>query len=398
VPCGSGEVTDRPGRRYHRAPQLLSGDRTSEQRGHGVGHERPGASPRAAGRTSTNGDGSGHQAPPRRHRRLRRTLIALGVLGVVLALAVGSGLWFLGNRYGGNIARVGDVFAGLEQTPRPAAPSPVAGADPVTFLLVGSDTRAELARGDLPDARSDAIMIARFSGDRQHAQVVSIPRDSWVDIPGRGNDKINAAYAFGGPTLLIQTVEQLTGVRIDHFAAIDFDGLIQVTDDLGGVDVVVAETTSNGPYTFTAGVNHLTGDQARWYVGQRYDLAGGDFDRVRRQQNYLRSMFGKLFSQDVFTSPGKLDGTLLAVTSAVAVDDGVSNTAMATMAYSLRGLTPDSVEFFTAPVLGTGREGPASVVHLDAATGERMWGYLHTDSLGQNADEFSDEALPEIPR
>ncbi|MBY3555877.1 LCP family protein [Modestobacter lapidis] len=340
-------------------------------------------------------------AAPRRSR-LRRTLIVLGVLGVVLALVVGSGLWFLGNRYGGNIERVGDVFAELEQTARPAAPSPVAQpeatADPVTFLLVGSDTRADVAPGELPDARSDAIMIARFSADREHAQVVSIPRDSWVDIPGHGRNKINAAYAFGGPALLVQTVEQLTGVRIDHYAAIDFDGLIQVTDSLGGVDVVVAETTSNGPYTFTAGVNHLSGAEARWYVGQRYDLAGGDFDRVRRQQNYLRSMFGKLFSQEVFTSPGKLDSTLLAVTSAVAVDDGLSNTDLAGLAYSLRGLTPDSVEFFTAPVLGTGREGPASVVYLDATAGARMWGYLQTDSLGQNADEFSDEALPEVPR
>jgi LCP family protein required for cell wall assembly len=339
---------------------------------------------------------------PSRRRWLRRTLLTLGVLGLVLAMAVGGGLWFLANRYGGNIDRVGDVFTALDESARPAASTPTdaatATAVPVTFLLVGSDTRAEIAPGDLPDARSDAIMIARFAADRQHAQVISIPRDSWVDIPGRGKNKINAAYAYGGPSLLIQTVEQLTGIRIDHYAAIDFDGLIQVTDDLGGVDVVVQDTTSNGPYTFTAGMNHLDGDQARWYVGQRYDLAGGDFDRVKRQQNYLRAMFGKLFSQDVFTSPGKLDSTLLAVTGAVAVDDGLSNGDLVSMAYSLRGLTPDDVEFFTAPVLGTGTEGSASVVYLDTTTGERMWGYLQTDSLGQNTDEFADEALPEVPR
>jgi len=339
---------------------------------------------------------------PLRSRALRRALVVVGVLGVVLALVVGGGLWFLTDRYGGNLDRAGNVFGGLEEGARPAAPSPAdqaaAGADPITFLLVGSDTRAEVAPGDLPDARSDAIMIARFAADRQHAQVVSIPRDSWVDIPGHGRGKINAAYAYGGPTLLIQTVEQLTGVRIDHYAAIDFDGLIRVTDDLGGVDVVVAETTSNGEHTFTAGLNHLDGEQARWYVGQRYDLVGGDFDRVKRQQNYLRSMFGKLFSQAVFTSPGKLDSTLLSVTSAVAVDDGLSNGDLLSMAYSLRGLRPADVEFFTAPVLGTGTEGAASVVYLDPATGQRMWGYLQTDSLGQNAAEFSDEALSDVPR
>ena len=125
----------------------------------------------------------------------------------------------------------------------------------------------------------------------------------------------------------------------------------------------------------------------------RYDLPGGDFDRVRRQQNYLRAMFSQLFSQDVFTSPGKLDATLLSVTSAVAVDDGLSNGGMLSLAYSMRGLRPDDVEFFTAPVLGTGREGPASVVYLDQVAGQRMWGYLQTDSLGQNTDEFADELL-----
>ncbi len=263
---------------------------------------------------------------------------------------------------------------------------------------MGSDARASAPEGVAAGGRSDAIMLARFSADRQHAQVISVPRDSWVDIPGYGMDKLNAAYAYSAPTLLIQTVEQLTDVRIDHYVAIDFEGLIQVTDDLGGVDVVVAETTSNGPYTVPAGVNHLDGDQARWYLGQRYGLPGGDFDRVRRQQQYLQAMFGKLFSSDTFTDPGRLDTALLAVTSAVAVDEQLGNTEMLSLAYSLRGLTPESVDFFTAPVLGTGTEGAASVVYLDGVAGERMWGYLQTDSLSQNAEEFSSQALPDVPR
>ncbi|MFC7574240.1 LCP family protein [Klenkia terrae] len=210
----------------------------------------------------------------------------------------------------------------------------------MTFLLVGSDTRAEIVDGEIPDARSDAIMLARLSGDRQHVQVVSIPRDSWVDIPGYGMNKINAAYAFGGPSLLIQTIENLTGVRIDHFAAISFNGLISMTDQLGGVDVEVAETTTNGPYTFTQGLNHLDGDMARWYVGQRYDLPGGDFDRVKRQQNYLRSMFGKLFAAGTFDSVGQIDSVLQAVTSSIAVDDSLSNAGLLELALSARSLTP----------------------------------------------------------
>src|SRR3954463_913447 len=317
-----------------------------------------------------------HESAP--HRTLKRVLISLGVLGLVLALVIGGGLWFLTNRYAGNIDRVSNVFSGLdEQTrPAPATPATPASAAPVTFLLVGSDTRAHPAAGETPDGRSDAIIIARFSADRTHAQLISIPRDSWVDIPGRGRNKINASYAFGGPSLLIQTIEQLTRVRIDHYLAIDFDGLIQVTDDLGGVDVVLADTTSNGPYTFPAGANHLNGDQARWYLGQRYGLAGGDFDRVKRQQQYLRSMFSKLFSANTFTDPGRLDTALLAVTSAVKIDDTLGNADLLSLAYSMRDVTPDNIKYFTAPVLGTGMEGAASVVYLDMTTGERMWSYL----------------------
>lgn len=335
-----------------------------------------------------------------RRRVVRRALVTLGVLALVLVLLIGGGAWYLTERYGSNIDRVAGVFEGLDERARPAAatPSREASADPVTFLLVGSDTRVTAEEGEDPSGRSDAIMIARLSGDRQHAQLVSIPRDSWVNIPGRGMNKINAAYSFGGPALLVQTVEQLTHVRIDHYVAIDFDGLIQVTDDLGGVEVVVAETTTNGPYTFPAGVSQLSGDEARWYLGQRYGLPGGDFDRVRRQQQYLQSLFTKLFDANTFTDPGRIDSLLLAVTNAVSVDDTLGNRDLIGLAYSMRDVRPGDVDFFTAPVLGTGMEGPASVVYLDQVAGERMWAYLRSDSLAANSGEFRGHALPDVPR
>lgn len=334
-------------------------------------------------------------------RRGRRALIVLGATTLVLLLLLGGGAWWLTDRYAGNVERLGDVFADIPDDSRPAPASPTApgvDGDPVTFLLIGSDTRDATPDGEAPGARSDAIMVARIAADREHAQLVSIPRDSWVDIPGYGLNKINASYAFGGPTLLIQTVEQLTGVRIDHFVAIDFEGLARVTDALGGVDVVVAETTENGPHTFEAGVNHITGEDVRWYLGQRYGLQGGDFDRVKRQQQFLKAIMDKLISQETFGDLGRLDASLRAVGDSVAVDDGLSNTEMLSLAYSLRSLENSDVEFFTAPVLGTGMEGPASVVYLDDATAERMWEYLRTDSLGENAAEFGEQALPDVPR
>jgi LCP family protein required for cell wall assembly len=339
------------------------------------------------------------ERPVRRRRLLKRTLIALGVFTLVLVVLIGGGLWFVTARYAGNIDRIDDVFAGIDEKTRPAPATSVdqPSADPVTFLLVGSDTRGHPASGEDPDGRSDAIMLARLSADRKHAQLISIPRDSWVNIPGHGMNKINASYAFGGPSLLIETVEQLTGVRIDHYVAIDFDGINEVTDALGGVDVEVARSTENEGHVFPAGPNHLTGENARWYLGQRYGLEGGDFDRVKRQQQYLRAVFDKLFSSDTFSDPGKLDGALRALTGSVSIDDTLSSTDLLSLAYSMRDLTPDNVAFFTAPVLGTGQEGSASVVYLDTVTDERMWTYLRSDSLAQNAEEFSKQALPDVP-
>jgi LCP family protein required for cell wall assembly len=344
-------------------------------------------------------DDAAVEEPTRRPHVLRRVLISLGVLALVLALVIGGGLWYLTERYAGNVHRVGDVFSSLDQSARPAAPSPTQseGAAPVTFLLIGSDTRADLKAGALPDARSDVIMLVRFSGDRTHAQVISIPRDSWVDIPGHGTNKINASYAFGGPTLLIQTVEQLTGVRVDHFAALDFQGLIDITDALGGVDVKVAQTSQWMGHTFQAGTVHLDGALARIYLTERKDLPGGDFDRERRQQQYLKLMLDKLLSQGLFTSPGKLDATMRTVTSNAAVDSRLSDTDLLGLVTSLSRLRTSGIAFLTTPVLGTGQEGSASVVYLDQTADKRMWGYLNTDSLGQNADQFSAQQLPDVP-
>jgi LCP family protein required for cell wall assembly len=336
----------------------------------------------------------------RGRRVARRVIIGFGIFALVVVLAVGGGFWWLSERYAGNVDRISDVFAEIPEDSRPAPASPAEQADeePVTFLLVGSDSREVAADGEAPGARSDAIMLARVEADRQHAQLISIPRDSWVDIPGHGMNKINASYAFGGPSLLIQTVEQLTGVRVDHFVAIDFAGLAEVTEALGGVDVYVAETTTNGDHTFTQGMNHITGDEVRWYLGQRYGLAGGDFDRVKRQQQFLKAIMNRMISSQTFGDLGKLDRTLRAVTGSVAVDDELGNTEMLSLAYSMRNVTKDDVTYFTAPVEGTGMEGSASVVYLNQFDSDRMWEYLNTDSLGANVDEFSDYALGDNPR
>jgi LCP family protein required for cell wall assembly len=328
----------------------------------------------------------------------RRRLLVLAALGLTVVLLVaGGGAWWLTNRYAGNLERLDGVFAGLDEAQRPPAPSGPAATTPLTFLVVGSDTTADVPAGEAPGGRSDVMMLVRFSGDRHGAQVISLPRDSWVSIPGVGTAKLNAAYAHGGPSLLVQTVEQLTGTRIDHYAAIDFAGFVEMTDALGGVDVHVAQTTSNGPYTYQAGLNHLGGHEALYYVRQRYGLPGGDFDRVKRQQQYLRSVFGALSQQDVLTDMQALDQFLMALSGTMAVDEQLSSSALLALAYDLRSVRPDTVTFLTAPVAGTGREGSQSVVYLDQARAEQMWAHLRTDTLGDHAADFAIDALPAVP-
>ncbi len=348
---------------------------------------------------------TGDSPSTRRRKRDRRprsrwktALIVVLVSGLVLGLGAVGLFWFFTERYFGNVERIANPFEAIDEGERPAPPpvTPTSGPPPLTFLLVGSDSRDPSGEGP-PGDRSDVIMIMRITGDRERVQFISIPRDSWVPIPGYELNKINAAYAFGGPSLLIRTVEALTAIRIDHFAAVDFSGFKEITDALGGVDVQVAETTSNGGVTFTAGLNHLNGEEALLYVRQRYDLPGGDLDRVQRQQNYLRAVMSTVFQQNILGDLGRTDDLLLALTSAISVDETLTQSAMLGLSYSMRGLSGTSLSFLTVPVSGLGQEGAASVVYLDPGRAAPLWGYLQEDTLAEHLTEFGEDLLPDVP-
>ncbi|GAA3590625.1 hypothetical protein GCM10022419_086560 [Nonomuraea rosea] len=274
-----------------------------------------------------------------------------------------------------------------------------------TWLLVGTDRRAAgSTTGDGAGAalwqpgsqRTDTIMLAHLSEDREHATVVSIPRDSWVNIPGRGRAKINAAFSWGGPALLIKTIETLTGIRIDHYAAIDFKGFATAVDAVDGVDVDVAKTVrdTNSGTTWTAGRHHLNGEQALLFVRQRYNLPGGDFDRIKRQQALLKALSDRVLSAGTLTSPAKVDGLLRAITKSVTVDDGVTLAMLRSSLIDLAGL--DESGFFTMPTRGTGMEGQQSVVYLDdrktralseAIKTDRAREYVKRTGPGNSVDE-----------
>ncbi|GAA1848775.1 LCP family protein [Pseudonocardia alni subsp. carboxydivorans] len=331
-------------------------------------------------------------------RRGRRVLVALLAVVLVLLLAVAGTVAYLTSSIGGGISRIPDAFRGIDAGSRPAS------FGGTTFLLVGTDSRSsEPTTGsdatpgvDAGSQRSDVIMLGTLAPDGEHGSVVSIPRDSWVEIPGRGKNKINAAYAFGGAPLLIETVENLTGVRVDHFGVIDFAGFTSLVDSVGGIDVTVARATSNAGVDFTAGENHLDGGEALAYVRQRYGLPNGDIDRAARQQNAIRALLEKV-QEKASTDPAALYAFATSVGDAVSVDDSLSNTGLVQLALENRNLRGSGVAFVTAPVAGLGREGAQSVVYLDDGRAADLWDAVRNGSVAQYADLNPTEALGGTP-
>jgi LCP family protein required for cell wall assembly len=336
----------------------------------------------------------------RRRRGLRGLLYVL-IAVVVLVLLAAAGVVLLTNHLGDQVGRYPSVFAGIDPSSRPAAK---AGQ---TFLLVGTDSRSTApttgSDATAPDfvfgaQRSDVIMVATIADDGKSASVVSIPRDSWVDIPGHGMNKINAAFSFGGPPLAIQTIEQLTKVRIDHFAVIDFAGFQQMTDAAGGIDVNVGQATERDGVVVPAGPQHLNGAQALVYVRERKSLPGGDFDRVRREQNALRALVSQALSSGTLSSPTQAYGLVNSVTQHVGVDDSLTNTGLAELVFGLRDLRARNIAFLTVPTTGTGMEGSQSVVYLDEQADQDLWFAVNTDKVQQWADARPTSRLSDTPR
>ena len=358
---------------------------------------------------------SGSIAPPgprtdvrRRRRRMSNARKAvLGVVAMLALLAVGGalGVRMATDRVLGDVERIPDVFAPIDQATRPQKPA--GSVRTVNFLLVGVDTRAEgQTTGSGGDGeifvpgrqRSDSIMVVHLSADRRAAWIVSIPRDSWVAVPGHGEAKINAAYSLGGPTLLVQTVEQLTRLRIDHFAVIDFAGFKDIVDAVGGIDVRVAASTGDHRGSFKAGVNHLGGAAALVYVRQRYNLPNGDLDRVRRQQSVIKALMTKAGSLGLLSNPSKAFAVASSLARAISVDDSLGEGEIRELGLSLWHLKPRGVRFLTAPTSGLGREGAQSVVRLDPARSAELWRAVGVDDVAAYVAAHPGDTLGANPR
>ncbi|MFI0410987.1 LCP family protein [Actinomadura sp. 3N508] len=305
-----------------------------------------------------------------RNRTRRQVIIGCGAVALGLLLLVGGGLYLLQRAYDGDVRRI----AGALPT-RAGRPAPGGGGE--NWLLIGSDRRP-----DIPSmgARADAIMLVHLSGRGDRVSVIAIPRDGWVPVPGHGTTKINAAFAFGGPALLIRTVEQLTGVRVDHYAALDFGGFVQMTDALGGVDVTVTKTTYDPKHerTWQAGRQHLDGVEALDFVRQRWNLPDGDLDRIKRQQAFLHALAEKALGT---RNPIRIDRFIRAATRSVTVDDSVTSGTLRELANRL--LRTSTREYLTTPVAGTDQRGEQSVVLLDDAGARALFTAVRDDRVAE---------------
>ncbi len=267
-------------------------------------------------------------------------------------------------------------------------------AEAVNILVAGVDA-GESSRivDDLADGpwvagshRSDVIMVLHIDADRQHAYVISIPRDTWVLIDGWGMAKVNAAFSYGGPSLFVHTLEQYTGLRMDHFAIVDWSGFEDLTDALGGVPVQLAGSS---------GTTMLDGEQALKYVRERKSLPRGDLDRIQRQQNVLRALSGEMMSAGTLTNPATLTDVLDAVTDNIVVDKSLTDERMRELALSLRGLSGGDVMQMTVPVAGFDRIDGQSVVRVDRGAAKEMFGAALTDELDGYVATHDVDKLPD---
>ncbi len=228
----------------------------------------------------------------RRRRRLRIALFsAIGVIVLILALAGGSYLWFSKTVEPVN-QRINethpDAVAALEEAP-PTTLVPIKESEQaIDIMLVGNDSRSD---DPTSGGRSDTLMLVHVDPENDYLSILSIPRDMYVSIPGHGKNKINAAYAYGGPALSIKTIKAVTGINVKKYAEVGFETFSQLVDSLGGVyvDIDRQYTRATRDMDIHPGYQLLSGTDALLFARFRYD-SNSDFGRQRRQQRVLAAL------------------------------------------------------------------------------------------------------------
>lgn len=315
-------------------------------------------------------------ATPRGRRRAkalsaRRVFAYLCLTLLVVALLVAGWGWYLVQRVEGQIGRVDALTT-------------MTGGEGATYLLAGSDARGNgVAQDGTEGQRSDTIMLVHRAENGQSA-IVSLPRDTYVEIPGYGPNKLNAAYSFGGEKLLVTTVEQLTGRKVDHFVEVGMGGVASIVDAVGGINLCydrdVADRLSG--MNWQAGCHDVDGTQALAFSRMRYSDPQGDIGRGTRQRQVVSQTLRRALSWEILISPAKQLQLADAGAAALRVDQGMgafdvlqlARTLKAASAAGLTGAPPiESLNYRPGKV--------GSTVKLDEAALGGFWDKLFAGQL-----------------
>jgi LCP family protein required for cell wall assembly len=358
-------------------------------------------------------------AAPRHARTIKNhTVLRSVALTATAVVAFGaSGIGFAAAQFHGNITTVGSLN-GLVAPPSEGATAAPTAIDPnagraINIVAIGSDSRsgANAAIGGAdPGQRSDTTMVIHISADRSRVEVVSIPRDSLVNIPACHLDHsptgkmskpqtrvmFNSAFSIGASTgdtglaaaCTMSTIQTMTGLTIDDFALVDFEGFQQMVTAIGGVRVCVPKPLVDGVYTnldLSAGWHDLTGPQALDYVRARHVKGsdGSDLERIERQKSFVGALVRKVTSSSVLSSPVSITQFLDAATKSLTTSTSLADIKnLVGLAWNLRHLTPSQVQFVTVPV-GPAPSDPNRVQWTAKAT--ELWNKLRNDQSLEDA-------------
>ncbi|OLT15676.1 hypothetical protein BJF80_09845 [Serinicoccus sp. CUA-874] len=274
-----------------------------------------------------------------------------------------------------------DVGESEFQAQTPARPAEAGEAQ--NFLIIGSDSRdLSVERG-----RSDVIVLMHINDERDRVDLVHFPRDLFVPIAGTGgSSKINAAYAYGGAPLLVQTLQPLVDVPIDHVVVVNFQSFQAMTDSIGGVDVNVAEASPG----FPAGVMHMDGATGLEFVRERYALSQGDISRGQRQQAFIQGIMTKALSRETLTNPARLARFVDAATTNLTVDADLQVGEMRDLGFQMRGVRGGDIHFETAPWSGIENHPVAgSIVVMAQDQMATLSEHLKNDTMEDYTDPVS---------
>jgi LCP family protein required for cell wall assembly len=274
------------------------------------------------------------------------------------------------------IVQTGNALFGRAQTDDEVtgALDPSSG-DALTFVIVGSDTREGLETldnfGTVGGARGDVVMLVRVDSNTSTAQMLSIPRDLYVDIEGHGQNRINAAYTFGGPSLLVETLKRELDVEINHYVEVDFVGFQALVDEVGGIsiDFPYAARDSKSGLDIEAGSQTLNGAEALAYARARHyqeyqdgewvSIEANDIGRTQRQQEVVRAILSQLKNPSSIAEAGSLASTM---GQHMTIDSTLAATSVASLVWDFKGVLTGSVVGATLPTEGRTIDGRSVVV------------------------------------